>query len=81
MSRTVLAIAILFATSPPAFADECQDAAKDVMREAEAAGLEPQYAAQVKLLVEQALGRRETGDKMGCLSGIEEAREIVSQQD
>ncbi len=80
MSRFALTIASMLAVAP-AYADECQDAADQVMREAQEASLGPQDAAQVKILVEQALGRRETGDRMGCLSGVEEAREIVSQQE
>lgn len=79
MSRIALAIVMLLAASP-AFADACRDAADDVMREAKEASLPPEAEAQVKILLEQALGRRETGDDMGCLSGVEEARALVRQQ-
>jgi len=81
MSRSVVAAALLFsaimsASLTLAMANECEEAAQRVKKDARAANISPQLAAQVNLVIEKALQRRKSGDTMGCLSGVEEARKI-----
>jgi hypothetical protein len=85
MFRSVLAAALVFpailsASPRPAMANECEEAAQRVKKDARAANISPELAAQVNLAIEKALQRRKSGDSMGCLSGMEEARKIFEVQ-
>jgi hypothetical protein len=72
----ILAAQALLVFEAPAFANECEDAAQRVRRDARDAKLAPELAAQVDLALEKALATRKSGDKMGCLSGVEAARKL-----
>lgn len=62
----------------PAMANQCEDAAREVKREAKQANLAPDEFAKVDKAIRQALERRKTGDDMGCLSMVEAARALFT---
>jgi hypothetical protein len=62
--------------APQAMANQCEDAAKKVKREAKQANLDPAEFEKVDNALKQALDRRKTGDDMGCLSMVEAAKAL-----
>lgn len=72
-----LAMPVLL-SSGMSFANQCEDAARTVKREAREANLPPADFAKVTGAIEQALDRRKSGDDMGCLSMVEAAREMFA---
>jgi hypothetical protein len=65
-------------SSPMSFADECEDAARTVKREAREASLPPAEFAKITEALDQALERRKSGDDIGCLSMVEAARAMFA---
>jgi hypothetical protein len=80
LATVMISAAVLAASPAPALANECEEAAQRVKKDARAANISPQLAAQVNLAIQRALDRRKSGDSIGCLSGVEEARKIFEAQ-